>query len=718
LQADTQTVQEPGKRATRTLFEPGRNCWRVARADRAAFLIDADNYFRAFAHAALKATRSIVILAWDFDSRVPLQWEGRKTPPNTLGAFLNYLVHKRRGLHIHILDWDYPMIFGTDREFPPLYSLGWTPARHVHLRYDNTHPVGGSHHQKVVVIDDNLAFCGGIDLTGKRWDTCDHRADDSRRVACGEPYPPFHDCMAMVEGEAARELGVLVRERWHLATGEALSPLPADLPSAWPEHVVPDLTDVPVAISRTIPESQLRPEVREIEALYVDMIARARRCIYIENQYFTAHKVADALAARLAEEDGPEIVLVVRLLSHGWLEEHTMEVLRTRLIRRLKEADRHGRFGVYYPDVPGLKEGTCVDVHSKVMVIDEECLRIGSANLCNRSLGLDTECDLAIEAAGEPHIAEAIRDFRNTLAAEHLGASPQQVQEEYERSGSLNATIGKLGSGSRTLKPLTELKEWPDVVVDLAELADPEKPVSMDQMIDQFAPNIVVEPPPRRWVALLATIVAVAGLAAIWRFTPLAELASADRVVRLAETFAGHWWAPLVVVLAYTPASLVMFPRPLITLFAVVAFGAALGFFYAMTGVLLAAGATYFAGRKLDRDKVRRFAGDKLNYMGEVLRHRGLMAVTALRLVPLAPFAVEGLVAGAIRIKAWHLLAGTFIGMLPGTLATTVFGHQLQTALHDPKAINYWLLFGVTFLLVVGALAVRRWLFGAKISAA
>jgi phosphatidylserine/phosphatidylglycerophosphate/cardiolipin synthase-like enzyme/uncharacterized membrane protein YdjX (TVP38/TMEM64 family) len=636
-----------------------------------------------------------------------------------MGAFLNYLVKKRRGLHIHILDWDYPMIFGTDREFPPLYSLGWTPARHVHLRYDNTHPVGGSHHQKVVVIDDKVAFCGGIDLTGKRWDTCDHRADNRKRVACGEPYPPFHDLMAMVEGEVARELGSLVRERWHLATGEAIPPSSSSLPSPWPDHVSPNLSRIPVAISRTIPESQLRPEVREVEALYLDMIARARRCIYIENQYFTARKVADALVKRLNEENGPEVVLVVRLLSHGWLEEHTMEVLRTRLIRECIEADRHGRFGVYYPDVPGLKEGTCVDVHSKVMVVDEECMRIGSANLCNRSLGLDTECDLSIEAAGDTRVAAAIRDFRNTLLAEHLDTTPQQVQEEYHRSGSMNAVIRKLASGSRALKPLTELKEWPDVVVDLAELADLEKPVSMDQMIDQFSPSIVVDPPPRRWLALAVTIFIIAGLAAIWRFTPLAELATAERVSELARTFAGQWWAPWLVVLAYTPASLVMFPRPLITLFAVIAFGAMLGFFYAMTGVLIAAAATYVAGRKLDRDKVRRFAGDKLNHVSEVLRHRGLVAVTALRLVPLAPFAVEGLVAGAIRVKAWHLLVGTFIGMLPGTLATTVFGHELQTALHDPQAsTNYWLLFTIAFVLVVGALTVKRWLFRTKPHAA
>ena len=144
-------------------------------------------------------------------------------PPAVLGEFLNYITRRRRGLHVYILNWDYPMVFGTDREFPPIYGLGgWTPGRRVHMRYDDTHPVGASQHQKVVVIDDALAFNGGIDLTVRRWDCCDHAPDDPRRTAYDEPYPPFHDTMIAVDGDAARRLGELARERWRLATGPAL----------------------------------------------------------------------------------------------------------------------------------------------------------------------------------------------------------------------------------------------------------------------------------------------------------------------------------------------------------------------------------------------------------------------------------------------------------------------------------------------------------------
>jgi uncharacterized membrane protein YdjX (TVP38/TMEM64 family) len=194
-----------------------------------------------------------------------------------------------------------------------------------------------------------------------------------------------------------------------------------------------------------------------------------------------------------------------------------------------------------------------------------------------------------------------------------------------------------------------------------------------------------------------------------WRFTPLAEVLTADRASEWAQQISAYWWAPLAIVLAYTPASLIMFPRPLITLAAVVAFGAWLGFAYAVSGILLSAAVHYVAGRMLDRDTVRRLAGEKLNRMTHVLRQRGLIAMTALRLVPIAPFAVEGFVAGAVRIKLWHFLIGTLIGILPGALAATVFADQLGNVLRDNSQINWWLVAAVAIVFAVALVLVRRW---------
>ncbi|HSD53842.1 MAG TPA: VTT domain-containing protein [Burkholderiales bacterium] len=693
-----------------SLFRIGANCGAVARADRAAFFVDAADYFEAFAAAAERAERSLVILAWDFDSRTRLRCDDRGARRDTLGEFLNRLARRRRKLQIHVLDWDYPMIFGRNREFPPLYGLAWKPHRRVHFRYDDSHPLAGSHHQKIVVIDECFAFVGGLDLTARRWDTPEHRPSDPRRIAFGKPYPPFHDLMCAVDGAAARELAAIARRRWRIATGADLPPAEPLAHDRWPPGLRPDLTDARVAIACTAPAVNGAPGIRHVEQLYLDMIARARRHIFIENQYFTSRRIGAALGARLADPDGPEIVLITRLLSHGWLEEATMHVLRTRLVENLRAADRNGRFQVYYPHIEGLAAGTCIDVHSKLMIVDDEWLRIGSSNLSNRSMRVDTECDLVIEAGGERRAADAIRAFRDRILAEHLGAKAADVADAIGRVGSIRGAIAALGTPARTLRTLSDLPKWSETALQAAAIADLEQPVSLERLVEQFDPDTRVRRVLPMWLAVFAVALAVAALAASWRYTPLAEWVAPENVIAWVESFARAWWAPLAIVLAYTPACVVMFPRPVITLAAVLAFGPWLGFGYAMGGILLSALAGHLVGQHVGRDALRRIAGRKLNRLSKALRRRGILAVTAVRLVPLAPFVIESLVAGAIHIRRWDFMVGTFLGMLPGVLAATIFGDQLETALHDPARVNYWVVAGVLIFFAVLTVAVRRWL--------
>jgi phospholipase D1/2 len=577
----------------------------------------------------------------------------------------------------------------------------------VHLHYDNTQPVGASHHQKIVVIDDAMAFCGGLDPTCRRWDTCDHKAEHPLRTVDGKPYPPFHDHMMAVDGEAARALGDLARERWWRSMGKRLRSVAAG-PEVWPLSLQPQLSDVNVAISRTEPQYNEQPGANEVERLYLDMVGAARDYIYIENQYFTASSIGDAIESSLKQPQGPEIIVVLRLLSHGWLEEMTMQMLRTKLIRRLRDADPHGRFHVYYPHIDGLPEGTCIDVHAKMILIDDEWLRIGSANLANRSMGLDSECDLTVAADGDPQKRATLRNFRIRLLAEHLGREPAQIEQAFARHMPAAQIIEQLKQPQRALLDLPDA-EVPANAQALAAVADPEKPAAVDQFLSQFSPQ-GVKKKARSWrlrvgLILLAIIV----LTALWEYTPLAQLASPTRIATWADEVSGSPIAGLMVLLAYTPACVVMFPRTLITLFAVVAFGPIVGFSLAMTGILIAATLTYIAGRTLSRETVLRLTRGRLDRLAQSLRSRGLMAVIALRLVPVAPFVVEGIVAGAIRIKLWQFELGTALGMLPGTLATTIFGGQLMRAIHDPHHLNYpWIAAAVLLIIAVGV-GVRRW---------
>jgi phosphatidylserine/phosphatidylglycerophosphate/cardiolipin synthase-like enzyme/uncharacterized membrane protein YdjX (TVP38/TMEM64 family) len=694
---------------TETIFEPGRNCSAVAHAPRAAFVVDAENYFRRFMQAAARAERSITILGWDFDSRTPLcNDEGEECI--LLGDFLNRLAARKRHLRIRILNWDYPMVFGTDRELPPTLGIAWKPHRRIDFRFDDTHPVGGSHHQKIVVIDDRVAFSGGLDLTNKRWDTRSHAAVDPRRVFEGKPYPPFHDAMIAVDGEAACALARIAYGRWHDATGEAIGVKPhGGKRDPWPEDLEPDVREARVAVSCTAPRFEDFDGVRQVEALYLDTIARAKRYIYVENQYFTSDVVGAALKRSLAQPAGPEILVVTRLLSHGWLEELTMTNLRTRLVRELRAADAHARLHVVYPQVQGLAEGTCLDVHSKVCIADDEWLRIGSANLSNRSMGMDTECDVTLEAQGDPAIARAVRRFRDCLVAEHSGCSVEDVERAIEHHGSMNRAVQALGCDARRLATL-EAPELPGSALLIAGIGDPAAPF-FEQIVPRVIPERRTAPrfPLKRFALASSAIIALAFiLALVWTRSPLSSWITLERAQAWADWFTDRWWAPLVVVAAYTPAAVLMFPRWIITIAAVMAFGPWRGFALGTVGMVIAAVLTFLPGRIVGRERVQRFTGPRLRRIAQFLHRRGLLAVMMVRVVPVAPFPVVNLAMGALRVPLRHFVLGTLVGIMPGMLAATVLSDQLAAALQEPASVNAWYVAGAVLIIAGLAYFTRR----------
>ncbi|MGH7845422.1 MAG: VTT domain-containing protein, partial [Candidatus Binatia bacterium] len=349
-----ETTNSEGESPATKICIEGKNCWRLAKAKRAAFLIDAQAYFSTLLQVFERAQKWIFIAGWQIDSRLRLAPDGGAGPsPLDLGDLLHTLVNRRRNLHIYVLVWDFAMIYALEREIIPLYTYPWRAHRRIHFHLDNLHPLGASHHQKIVVIDDAVAFAGGMDLAEGRWDTPEHQAADPRRVdSRNRPYRAYHDVQLMADGEAAVSLGELFRERWRNATRKRIRNPKKPFDDRWPTRVTPDLSDVPVAIARTAPDCDGGPGIREVEALYLDSIRAAQRSIYLENQYLTSASVGNALAERLGEVKGPEIVIVTQFETQGWLEECTMGVLRARLLKRLREADRFGRLRVFCPVIP------------------------------------------------------------------------------------------------------------------------------------------------------------------------------------------------------------------------------------------------------------------------------------------------------------------------------------------------------------------------------
>lgn len=458
-----------------SVLEPGRNCWRVERADRAAVIVDAADYFHLVRQAMLNAKHRILLIGWDFDARIELDRPGGET----LGQFLLEIARRRPGIAIDILKWDVGALKQLGRGASMWMLARWAMTKQIRFKFDHAHPTGCSHHQKIVVIDDAFAVCGGIDMTGDRWDTREHRdGDPCRKRPAGQPYGPWHDATMVLDGAAARALADLGKDRWKVATEEELKAIPQDN-DPWPEELVPQFHDVDIAIARTRAEYEQVSEVREIEALWLDLIADAKRFIYIENQYFTSAKLASAIAKRMSEPEPPEIVMVNPIRADGWLEQKAMDGARVKLIRAIGGKDTQKRFRVYTPKTT---EGEDIYVHAKVMIVDDRVLRVGSSNMNNRSMGLDSECDLALDCGLEANTdcTDEIASVRTSLIAEHLGLAPERVAKSFAETGSLIETIETLRGEGHSLVPLA--LEDPDAVEEFIaenELLDPERPEEM-----------------------------------------------------------------------------------------------------------------------------------------------------------------------------------------------------------------------------------------------
>lgn len=458
--------------------------WRTERAHRATVIVDADDYFARAREAMLNAKKRILLIGWDFDARIVLD-AGELLPgePRHIGGFITWLVGRTPELEINLLRWDTGAIKTLFRGYTFFTLLKWMAHKRIHTRLDGHHPIGASHHQKIVVIDDCFAFCGGIDMTADRWDTRAHADDDpGRHRPNGQPYKPWHDATMAVNGPVARALGELCRERWVYAGGKAIPPVAQAEAECWPDGLETHFRDIDVGIARTrgaMPECET---LHEVEDLFLAQIAATRRHLYVESQYFASRRIAEAIARRLDEADGPEIVIVNPLTAQGWLEPIAMDTARARLVEALRRRDRYGRLRLYHPFTAG---GAPIYVHAKILIADDHVLRVGSSNMNNRSLRLDTECDLAIDAA-TPRDRAQVLAIRDGLIAEHLGVDPAVVTARIAGTGSLIETIEGLRGDGRSLRPY-EVPDLGAVETWLAdnEVLDPEGPEAMFEALSK-----------------------------------------------------------------------------------------------------------------------------------------------------------------------------------------------------------------------------------------
>lgn len=479
------------------LLRPGRTCWAVSPVTGSGVLVDGRDYFRAFYHAARAARRYILVAGWQFDSDVELLRGADRSEEREdvrLLPFLRTLCRANPELRVQVLCWDYSPAYMLDREWLQDAVFNWTTPDNLSFRFDDRHAIGGSHHQKFVVIDGQLAFVGSMDLCHGRWDLRSHPPEPAvRQQSRGEgTYGPYHEVQAWLSGPAVGDVEELFVARWRTACGEDLSLPP---PATEPPTVVGGLRlhgAREAGLSRTnartlVPE---QPSIREIAALYRDAVLSAERLIYVENQYFSSKVVFDAMVERLRDASRPRlnVAIVCPRQLKSFTENLSMGPMQEACFRRLRAVARERGHALEIFAATTPRPGGFADryIHSKLLIVDDRLLSVGSANTNNRSMGLDTELNATWEAGpGDETLARSIRKVRLSLLAEHAAARGRRdLRALAEPDGMVAALLRAARDPERGLRihPAEGGEDEPTGF-------DPEGPVVEEELFEPTAPS-------------------------------------------------------------------------------------------------------------------------------------------------------------------------------------------------------------------------------------
>jgi uncharacterized membrane protein YdjX (TVP38/TMEM64 family) len=349
-------------------------------------------------------------------------------------------------------------------------------------------------------------------------------------------------------------------------------------------------------------------------------------------------------------------------------------------------------------------------VHAKIMVIDDSFVRVGSANLSNRSFGFDSECDLAIAGTEGSDTSRAIISFRNRLLAEHLGSSKEKVAEAIAESGSFIEAVESLRSGTRTLMPLTdEVDKTIEQLLPESELLDPEKPIEPEEFLNYLILPEHQRPAYRHFLKIIIMIAIVLALAALWRWTPLAGYLNIKNLTGAALWLNTHPLSPVLVPLSYIVLGMVAFPVTLLIMATIIVYGPWWGGWYAILGTTSSAVIMFLLGHLLGKNIVRKFSGGLINRVNQRLSQTGLPAVIFFRIIPVAPFSIINLIAGVSAISLRDFFWGTLIGIIPGIIAIGLITDRLTQSLRQPDLYSFIALFTVIVLFGAGLVGFRRW---------
>jgi phospholipase D1/2 len=707
----------------KSLFQTSYNCWRVRRLKRGSLLIDCANFYRAVHSAVRTAEHSIFIIGWEVDSGTYLlrgkEAEHSEIPVTALDL-LKWKATQNPQLQIYILRWDSSVAFLNEREPLPEYAWSTNSPENLHICLDNTVPIGGSHHQKIVLVDDELVMTGGMDIARQRWDDRTHSIHNPLRNDANGPYGPYHDVQMMMDGPIVQDFAELVRWRWRQCSGyEAVPARPqskTDGGSAnWPAFSEPFFKDMSCAIARTIPYLEDQDSVQEIRRMYQDLIEQAEDFIYIENQFLSYKQIALALNRQLRAKPKLRILLVSSYNPQGLFESEGLWAARIDFKNILQENIDPSRVRMACSGIPDQNGQIHYKrVHSKVFIVDDRYLVVASSNINNRSMTLDTECDVILQAqdAGQ---RRCLFETRNDLIGEHTSRTAEQVRQIFEQGGSIDDLLNAGEKNGYSLREIDDTKFTNQNFQLVAQrFADPEEPLIpyiRSPLSDNNQVTFLRNPGKAAVLGSVLFLLIAAGTYLLIRAH--GDWFHEETLKKFMESSRNSPWSLLLVCLIYIAGGFVFFPVTVLSLMTAAVFGSLLGPVYGMCGALSSAAVVFSLGRWAGFRGIRKFAGERVKKIDHHFQRTGILGIALLRFLPIAPFSLVNLAAGISSVHFSDFMLGSFLGFLPAFIAKGLVGDSLAQIFFNPspRAILY-LAIGVAvwLALAVGSyFLARRW---------
>lgn len=682
-----------------SLLRENENCWRVETAHHASMLIDAENYYRALYEGICRAKHSIFIFGWNVDGRIALV-RGEDVPEDECPVTLHELiVHKAKEnpkLQIYINQWSYPILLTLDREFMPAARWRIENCPNIHYRFDNVVPLQASHHQKIVIIDDEIAFSGGQDVGTLRWDNRRHHPEDPLRKDGvveedeNKPYIPNHDVQIVVSGPAAQALAELARRRWFLATDyEAVAVRPYTCkgkPKAWPSKNPPQFEDVRVAISLTFPQIGETPPTRQVEQLFFDQIASAEHFIYIENQYLASRDIARAINRALKQNKNLRVLIFSSRDPVGLAEEVAMWSLRLKFKHLVKRGVRD-RVEMVFSVSKSENKAVSVHVHSKVMVIDDKYLRVGSANINDRSMFLDSECDITLVGKNAETRAK-IAELRNDLIEEHSGRKKSDIQKLIDQNAPIAEFLKEVPGSDKflrrihdSLSPFAQFLTW----VTLAKARH--RPI-LDIVMHFFSSHNDKAGFPHKRASMAFLIVMVLAMFLYFNRQIPEDFIRSEHLDGIYNALKNSPNAAWLIIGIFVLVGLVCFPVTVLIAGTAAMLGPLTGLAVAMAGVAASAALSYIIGKVLGKRLFQNYTNTAFLRVRDRIAGAGVLGIAALRLIPIGPFTLVNMILGAMPVTFATFLAGTILGILPGAAAMAILGDSLASIWRNPDPQN------------------------------